>query len=90
MILPEQIRAARALLGLNQAELAALAKVGSATVKRIEAARGRLKGAAETFRRLEAALQARGVEFIPAGQGKGPGVRLAAPLGNGGDRHDYG
>lgn len=80
VLLPAQIRAARALLGISQAELADLAQVGSATIKRIEVAQGRLRGAAETFRRLENALRAQGIEFIAAEAGRGPGVRFAAPL----------
>ena len=48
MIMASQIRAARALLGLSQRELAVLAEIGLATVKRIEAAPD-IRGAADTF-----------------------------------------
>ena len=75
MICASQIRAARALLGLSQRELAVLAGVGLATIKRIEAAPD-IRGAADTFWKLEAALERAGVEFIPAEAPKGPGVRL--------------
>jgi transcriptional regulator with XRE-family HTH domain len=75
MILPAQIRAARALLSLSQRDLAKLAAVGLATVKRIEAAPD-VRGAADTFWKIQLALEAVGVEFISAELGKGPGVRL--------------
>jgi hypothetical protein len=52
-----------------------LAAVGLATIKRIEAAPD-IRGAADTFWRLQAALEGAGVEFIPAEAPKGPGVRL--------------
>ena len=76
MILPKQIKAARALLGLNQDELAQAAGIGSATLKRVEAT-DQIRGAAGTIWKIEQALEKAGVEFIPAGAGKGPGVRLA-------------
>ena len=70
-----QIRAARALLGLSQRELAAMAAIGLATVKRIEAAPD-IRGAADTFWKIQTALEKAGVEFIPIEAAKGPGVRL--------------
>ena len=76
LILPKQIKAARALLGLNQDELAKAAGIGSATLKRVEAT-DQIRGAAGTIWKIEQALEAAGIEFIPAGAGKGPGVRLA-------------
>jgi transcriptional regulator with XRE-family HTH domain len=79
LILPEQIRAGRALLGINQDELATLSRVGVATVKRIETQTGRIRGAAETIWKIQNALEAQGVEFIAGDVQKGPGVRLAAP-----------
>ena len=75
MIVPSQIRAARALLGLSQRELAVLAAIGLATIKRIEAAPD-IRGTADTFWKIQKALEAAGVEFIPEEGGKGPGVRL--------------
>ena len=75
MIMPSQIRAARALLGLSQWELADLAAVGAATVKRIEAA-SEIRGPQIHFWKIQRALEAAGVEFIPADEAKGPGVRL--------------
>jgi transcriptional regulator with XRE-family HTH domain len=82
VILPEQIRAARALVGLGQAELSKLAAVGIATVKRIEAS-SEIRGSAVSLWKIQKALEAAGIEFIPAEAGKGPGVRLRQ---NPGDR----
>jgi transcriptional regulator with XRE-family HTH domain len=75
MIVPSQIRAARALLGLSQRELAVLAAIGLATIKRIEAAPD-IRGTADTFWKIQKALETSGVEFIPEEAGRGPGVRL--------------
>jgi transcriptional regulator with XRE-family HTH domain len=80
MIVASQIRAARALLALSQRDLAELAKVGVATVKRIEAA-AQIRGAADTFWKIQTALEQAGVEFIPGDEAKGPGVRLKQPEG---------
>ena len=75
MIMASQIRAARALLGISQRELSVLAEIGLATVKRIEAA-PEIRGAADTFWKIQTALEKAGVEFIPTEAAKGPGVRL--------------
>ena len=75
MILPKQIKAARALLGLNQDELARAAGIGSATLKRVEAT-DEVRGAAGTLWKIEQALEKAGIEFISAEGGKGQGVRL--------------
>ena len=78
MILPRQIKAARALLGLGQTQLSDLAGVGIATLKRIEA-RWEIRGAAATIWKIQTALETAGIEFISAEGGKGPGVRLKEP-----------
>ena len=75
MIVPKQIKAARALLGLNQDELAQAAGIGSATLKRVEAT-DQIRGAAGTIWKIEQALEKAGIEFIAANDGKGAGVRL--------------
>ena len=75
MIVAAQIRAARGLLGLSQTGLSELASISAATVKRVEAGT-QIRGSADTFRKIQAALEAAGVEFIPAEGVKGPGVRL--------------
>ena len=78
MIGPRQIRAARALLSMGQLELSELADVGISTVKRIELATD-IAGSARTLWKLQTALEKAGVEFIPADELKGSGVRLRRP-----------
>ena len=75
MIGAAQIRAARALLGVNQIKLSEWAGISVGTVKRIEAA-SEIRGAAETLWKIQVALENAGVEFIPDDELKGPGVRL--------------
>ena len=65
MIEAAQIRAARALLGLSQLALSELAGVGINTVKRIELT-DEITGSARTLWKIQTALEAAGVEFIPA------------------------
>jgi transcriptional regulator with XRE-family HTH domain len=76
LIVPAQIRAARALLGLGQLQLSKLADLGITTVKRIELSEGP-SGSVRTLFKIQSALERAGVEFIPADATKGPGVRLA-------------
>jgi transcriptional regulator with XRE-family HTH domain len=76
MIDAAQIRAARALLGISQAQLSELAAVSPTTIKRLEAATG-LRGAVETLWKLQTALEKAGVHFISADASMGPGVRLS-------------
>jgi len=75
MIFPAEIRAGRALLGWSQIRLAAAASVGVATVRRLEGA-GSPRGSVDTLWKIQRALEDAGIEFIPAAEGKGPGVRL--------------
>ena len=82
MLYVEQIRAARALLGWNQQELADQAGIGSATIKRLESKPGLLSGSAETAWRIQGALEKAGIIFIDADDTNGPGVRLAKPIKN--------
>jgi predicted transcriptional regulator len=72
---PAQIRAARALLNINQSMLSKWASINVATVKRIEGS-AEIRGTADTIRKIQKALEEAGVEFIPEDAGKGPGVRL--------------
>jgi predicted transcriptional regulator len=80
MIGPAQIRAARALLNINQTRLSEWASINVATLKRIEGST-EIRGTADTIRKIQKALEAAGVEFIPEEAGKGPGVRLKQPQG---------
>ena len=70
-----QIKAARALVGWSQGDLADKAGISVPTIKRLEAAEGDIGGRAETGAALVAALEKAGVEFI-AENGGGAGVRM--------------
>jgi transcriptional regulator with XRE-family HTH domain len=76
MITAAQVKAARVLLGLSQRDLAKIADLGIATVKRLETA-AEPRGAVKTILKVKDALERAGIEFIPAAAGKGPGVRLS-------------
>jgi transcriptional regulator with XRE-family HTH domain len=78
MISAAQIKAARALLGLDQQELSKLADVGISTLKRIELA-PEITGSARSLWKIQRALEQAGVEFIPEEARRGPGVRLRRP-----------
>jgi predicted transcriptional regulator len=70
-----QIRAARALLGITASELAAQAGITWKTVQRFEAAGGIPPSRSGTLEKVEAALEAAGIEFI-GDPLNSPGVRL--------------
>ena len=76
MIFREQIRAARALLGWSQHDLAKATNLGIATIQRIEGAKGRMAGAANSLWKIERALEEAGVIFLPGNDSGGVGVRL--------------
>jgi len=67
LITPDQIRAARALLRMDQEELARRANVSVITVRRVEALDGLGKVALGTFAEVQRALEAAGAEFIDRG-----------------------
>jgi len=67
-----QIRAARALIGMTQAELAEASGVSLPTIKRIETG---ADAKVSTVEALRSALATAGVEFLPE-NGGGVGVRL--------------
>ncbi|MCO6178348.1 helix-turn-helix transcriptional regulator [Ciceribacter sp. RN22] len=71
------MRAARALIGLSQAELAGRAGVSVPTIKRCESEGENIPVvSSETQRKIRTVLEAEGIEFLPE-NGGGPGVRLA-------------
>ena len=72
-----QIRAARALIGWNQADLARHADVGIATIRRIEGSRDALSGYLSTAVKIQNAFEKAGVMFLSADISGGRGVRLA-------------
>jgi len=79
MINSRQIRAARALVGIGQLELAETAGVGIATVRRLEASGDQLSGTVQTVARIQSALEKAGIIFIDQDENNGPGVRLKHP-----------
>jgi predicted transcriptional regulator len=73
-----QIKAARALLGWSQDDLAARSGVSQPTIKRLEAEGGELGGRVETGEKICRALEKAGIEFTNGGA---PGVRLKKKKG---------
>jgi transcriptional regulator with XRE-family HTH domain len=76
-ITPEQIRAARALLRLDQEELAQRAHISTVTLRRLEAPNGLSTVAPGTVDEVQRTLEAAGAEFIDRG------VRRRAPTSEG-------
>ncbi|MCB9946588.1 MAG: helix-turn-helix transcriptional regulator [Rhodospirillaceae bacterium] len=82
MISAAQLRAARALLGLDQRQLAELCGLSVPTIQRMEASDGVIRGNVDSLVKLVTALDAAGVELLGEGavsQATGRGVRLKAP-----------
>jgi predicted transcriptional regulator len=76
MITARQIRAARALLGWSQQQLADKAIVSLNALARLE--KGNVDSRMSTLQAVEKALAKAGIEFLSAGE-KGEGVRLRSP-----------
>jgi transcriptional regulator with XRE-family HTH domain len=79
MITGMQMRAARALLGLDQRELAQRSGLSLPTIQRMEASDGVVRGNVDSLMKLVDALAASGIELIGEGaasSGGGRGVRL--------------
>lgn len=82
MITAAQLRAARALLGIDQRKLAEIAGVSLPTIQRMEASQGNVRGVVESLTRVVEALDAAGIELIGEGAQSlsgGRGVRLKEP-----------
>lgn len=75
-IVGAQIRAARALIGWSQSQLAAASGLSRPTIDRAE----RMSVSSETLFMLTTTLESAGVEFIPE-NGGGAGVRLRKASG---------
>lgn len=82
MITAAQMRAARALLGIDQKQLAELAGVSLPTIQRMEASEGNVRGVVDTLSKVVEALGAAGIELIgdhAPSFGTGRGVRFREP-----------
>jgi transcriptional regulator with XRE-family HTH domain len=64
LITGRQLKAARALLGIEQAELAKRARVARGTVRRMESFEGEVGSRTGTLSQVQAVLERAGIEFI--------------------------
>ena len=79
MITGAQMRAARALLAIDQKQLASLSGVSLPTIQRMESSPANVRGTIDTLTKVVEALSEAGVELIGEGvrsEGAGRGVRL--------------
>jgi transcriptional regulator with XRE-family HTH domain len=79
MITAAQMRAARALLRVDQRALAELSGLSLPTIQRMEASEGMVRGNVDSLMKLVGALEAAGIELIAEGAVSahgGRGVRL--------------
>ncbi|CAO3358757.1 helix-turn-helix domain-containing protein [Azospirillum melinis] len=82
MITASQLRAARALLGIDQKTLAELAGLSVPTIQRMEASDGNVRGVVESLTKVVEALDLAGIELIgdnAQSVAGGRGVRLKTP-----------
>ncbi len=79
VITAAQMRAARALLGIDQKTLAELSGLSVPTIQRMEASSGNVRGVVGSLTKVVAALDLAGIELIGEGATStagGRGVRL--------------
>jgi transcriptional regulator with XRE-family HTH domain len=79
MITARQLRAARALAGVDQRALAMASRLSLPTIQRMEASEGVVRGNVVSLMKLIAALERMGIELINEGavsDGGGRGIRL--------------
>jgi transcriptional regulator with XRE-family HTH domain len=89
VITAAQLRAARALLGIDQRELAQRCGLSLPTIQRMEASEGVIRGNVDSLMKLVDALAAAGIELIGEGGtsgGGGRGVRLKSQTAGGASR----
>ncbi|MDF2118617.1 helix-turn-helix transcriptional regulator [Roseiarcaceae bacterium H3SJ34-1] len=82
MITAAQMRAARALLGIDQKKLAEMSGVSLPTIQRMEASDGNVRGIVDSLTKVVEALQTAGIELINEhvrSESGGRGVRLRQP-----------
>lgn len=81
MITAAQLKAARALIGIDQRQLAQASGLSLPTIQRMEASNGTIRGNVDSLVKLVSALEALGIELINEGaesSSGGRGVRLKA------------
>jgi transcriptional regulator with XRE-family HTH domain len=79
MLTSRQLRAARALAGIDQRTLAKAARLSLPTIQRMEASDGVIRGNVESLMKVIAALERLGIELINEGaasESGGRGLRL--------------
>jgi transcriptional regulator with XRE-family HTH domain len=79
VITANQLRAARALLNIDQRQTADLADLSVPTIQRMEASDGVIRGNVDSLMKLVSALENAGIELINPGvpsSAEGRGVRL--------------
>ncbi len=79
MMTAAQMRAARALLGIDQRQLADISGVSLPTIQRMEASDGNVRGVIDSLTKVVEAFERAGVELIGEGaasSGGGRGVRF--------------
>ena len=85
MITAHQLRAARALLSIDQRQMAELADLSVPTIQRMEASDGVIRANADSLMKLVSALESAGIELINPGAASatgGRGVRLREHVTN--------
>lgn len=82
MITAAQLRASRALLGIDQRQLAEITSLSVPTIQRMEASDGVVRGNVDSLMKLIDGLDAAGIALIgdnAVSDGGGRGVRLKTP-----------
>jgi len=84
MITAAQLRAARALLGIDQRKLAELSGLSLPTIQRMEGSEGVIRGNVDSLMKLVSALDSGGIELISdnatsAAGGRGVRLKKAVP-----------
>jgi transcriptional regulator with XRE-family HTH domain len=85
MITGNQLRAARALLSIDQRQMAGLADLSVPTIQRMEASDGVIRANVDSLMKLVSALDGAGIELINPGAvsaAGGRGVRLREHVAN--------
>ena len=83
MITSAQLRAARALIGIDQRRLAELCSLSVPTIQRMEQSEGVIRGNVDSLTKLVEALNAAGIELIGEGATSAPGGRGVRLKGQG-------